>query len=541
MKQIGLLLLLLFSFSPGFATTDPDSLLKVLDQVIRERSIYHSDRQHRIDSLKKELSHTTNDSAHYAIYRGLYEAYRPFRMDSALWVDGQRLAIARKINNPYYINSDSMNIAEILGGAGMYKEALEILDNLDMTHIDRNRRPYYYHIYHSIYTLMTDNAFSEDIRNDYRRLVNDYKDSLLSIQPVGSLGYRTMRAGKELFNGNYREALSDMQACYDEYVEQGLNIASPAYGLAQIYRHLGDKDMERRYLSLSALADLRSGVKEYLSLWKLAHLLFEEGDIDRAYTYMKCSIEDAIFCNARYRAMQISEMLPIVNSAYDIKMKRENTRIRTSLILISALSLILLLAVYLIWAQVKKLSEARRSMRALNEDLRKANEELNHVNIQLRESNQVKEEYIGYVFNMCSSYIDKLEDFRKNLHRKVKTGQIEDIFRITKSSSLVADELKELFRSFDAIFLNLYPNFVKEFNSMLRSEEAIVLKEGELLTPELRIYALVRLGIQDSTKIASFLHYSPQTVYNYRMKVRNKLRISRKEFSDAIHRIGLES
>ncbi|MCC8188518.1 MAG: DUF6377 domain-containing protein [Bacteroides sp.] len=423
----------------------------------------------------------------------------------------------------------------------MYKEALEILDNLDMSHIDHSRRSYYYHIYHSIYTLMTDNAFSEEMKNDYRRLVNDYKDSLLSIQPVGSLNYRMMIAGKELFNGNYREALSHMQECYGEYVEEGMNIASPAYGLAQIYRHLGDKDMERRYLTLSALADLRSGVKEYMSLWKLAHLLFEEGDIDRAHNYMKCSIEDAIFCNARYRAMQISEMLPIINSAYDIKMKRENTRIRTSLILISALSLILLLAVCFIWAQVKKLSEARRSMKALNEDLHKANEELNNLNIQLRESNQVKEEYIGYVFNMCSSYIDKLEDFRKNLHRKVKTGQIEDIFRITRSSSLVADELKELFRSFDAIFLNLYPNFVKEFNTLLRDEEAIVLKEGELLTPELRIYALVRLGIQDSTKIASFLHYSPQTVYNYRMKVRNKLRISRKEFSDAIHRIGLES
>ncbi len=539
MKRIHLLFLVLLSLSPISATTETDSLLNLLDKVIKERFVYHTDRQHRIDSLKKELSHTTNDSSHYAIYRSLYEAYRPFRMDSALWVANQRLEIARKINNPYYINSSRMNMAEILGGAGMYKESLEILDSLDLRYIDSSRKPYYFHIYHSLYTLMADNAFSPNTRNNYRQLIHAYKDSLLSVQPIGSLNYRMMVAGKELFNGNYREALPLMQECYNEYLAKGINIASPAYGLAEIYANLGNREQEKKYLTQSSLADLRSGVKEYMSLWKLAQLLFEEGDIERAYAYMKCSIEDAIFCNARYRAMQIAEMLPIVNSAYELKLKRENTRIRISLILISALSFILILSVCLIRIQVNKLSYARKSMKELNEELKMTNKELHEMNTRLRESNQVKEEYIGYVFNMCSSYINKLEDFRKSLHRKLKTGQMEDIFRLTKSSSLVADELKELFRSFDAIFLTLYPHFVEEFNALLKEDQVILPKENELLTPELRIYALVRLGIQDSTKIAGFLHYSPQTVYNYRMKVRNKLKISRKEFADAIQRIGL--
>jgi hypothetical protein len=174
----------------------------------------------------------------------------------------------------------------------------------------------------------------------------------------------------------------------------------------------------------------------------------------------------------------------------------------------------------------------------MNEDLKAMNENLNAVNNKLSEANCVKEEYIGYLFTMCSSYINKLEDFRVKVNRKLKTGQADDLYRITRSSSLVADEMKEFNKNFDTVFLNLYPDFVREFNSLLQDGEQITLKEGELLTPELRIFALIRLGINDSVKIASFLRYSVQTVYNYRLKTRNKAAVPKEEFSTAVGQIG---
>ena len=174
----------------------------------------------------------------------------------------------------------------------------------------------------------------------------------------------------------------------------------------------------------------------------------------------------------------------------------------------------------------------------VNGELSEINEKLKVSNDELLESNYVKEEYIGYVFSICSSYITKLEEYRKNISRKLKAGQIDDIISLTSSTTMVQSELKEFYHSFDAIFLHVYPNFVEDFNTLLRPEERIVLKEGELLNTELRIYALVRLGINDSVKIAEFLHCSPQTVYNNRLRTRNKGIIPKEEFAEKVRSLG---
>ena len=279
-------------------------------------------------------------------------------------------------------------------------------------------------------------------------------------------------------------------------------------------------------------------MKGYIALRKLAILLYKEGDLDRAYTYIKCSMEDAIFCRARFRTLEISQTLPIIVAAYDQKVKQEKEKLEKYLFLISILAVVLVISVICIYKQLKKLSLARKAINTMYEDVKRMNGDLNDLNKKLSESNLVKEEYIGSVFNLCSTYIDKMEAYRIDINRKLKSGQIAEAAKITSSTSLVSDELKEFFRNFDAIFLNIYPNFVEEFNALLIENEKIVPKTGDILTPELRVFALVRLGITDSSKIASFLHYSPQTVYNYRLKVHNKLIVSKDEFAVAIQQIG---
>lgn len=515
-----------------------DSLLKVLDKIILERPDFNLKKELRMDSLRMQMNLTSDIENTYQLNQKLFKEYRHYNMDSALIIANRKYDIAVRSNNLQYMLMSEMNIAEILGIMGMYKESLDIVDHIDKDELDSESISYYYHLYHSIYSLLSENSLSQKEKVNYEKLISQYKDSLLLTNEPDTQGYFLVKNGKLVEQGKYDEALALMKLCYEKYGSNERLLGTIAYGLSDIYEKKGDNYQQKKYLAISAISDLKRAVKSYKALNKLALLLYKEGDIDRAYTYMKCSMEDAIFCRARFRMMEISESLPIIVAAYDKKMKQEKNNLYKYLILISVLSLVLGVSMICIYKQLKKLATARQAMKQMNVELKQMNEDLNDLNKKLSESNQVKEEYIGYVFNLCSSYIDKLETYRKNINRKLKAGQFDDALKMTGSSSLAHDELKDFFQNFDAIFLNLYPNFVEEFNSLLLDGEQIYPKADDILTPELRVYALIRLGITDSSKIAGFLHYSPQTVYNYTLKVRNKLKVSKEEFSDKIQRIG---
>ena len=272
-----------------------------------------------------------------------------------------------------------------------------------------------------------------------------------------------------------------------------------------------------KYLILSTISDIKASVKENAALPSLAFVLYGQGDITRAYHYIKRSLEDAIFCNARLRTIEISGMLPVIDAAYKLQIERQRRQLVLFLIIVSLLSVFLVISVVLIYKQVKKLSVARR---------------------HLRQANHIKEEYIGHFLNLCSLYIEKLDNFRRTVNRKITAGQTEELLKLTKSSQFAGMEQKEFYANFDNAFLHLYPDFVTEFNRLLQPEERFIMKPGELLNTELRIFAIIRLGIDDSSKIANFLHYSINTIYTYRNKVKNKA-INRENFEEEIMKIGV--
>lgn len=537
MKKILIFLFLTTINVSLLAYNEVDSLLKVLDNTIKERFEYGKKREFRIDSLKSQLK-TVDANQRYQTFQMLFKEYRHYKMDSALSIAYKKQALSLELQNPQHIYTSEMNIAEILGIMGMYKESLDLINEVDKQKLEKGQWSYYYHLYHSLYTLMSENSLAEKEKKNYQDLMSQYKDSLLQIIDPHILGYSLVKNGKLVELGKYDEALSLMTQCYNENRTNESLLGTLAYGLSDIYEKKGDVEQEKKYLAISAIADLRKAVKGYIALRKLAVLLYQEGDVDRAYAYIKCSMEDAAFCKARFRTLEISDMLPIISTAYDKKVKEEKDNLIKYLLLISLLSAILIVSIIYIYKQLKKLSSARKSINNMYEDMKLMNEDLNGLNQKLSESNLIKEEYIGSIFNLCSTYIDKMESYRINVNRKLKVGQIDEATKMTSSTSLVSDELKEFFRNFDAIFLNIYPNFVDEFNALLMDGEQITPKAGDILTPELRVFALVRLGISDSSKIASFLHYSPQTVYNYNLKVRNKLAVSKDEFAVAIQQIG---
>ncbi|OJU46800.1 MAG: hypothetical protein BGN96_06310 [Bacteroidales bacterium 45-6] len=514
-----------------------DSLLSVLDGALNTYPVLDTKKEAYIMHLKSNLAKTTDHKSRFDQYGGLFDIYKNYQMDSAVSISIRRKQEALLLNNQKDIASANLNYAEVMMITGMYKNALDTIQRQRQNVVDRDLKTYIFHLYHSSYLLMKEFALTDSERKGFSKMILQYKDSILSILPKDNFGYYLVKSSQLVEFGKYKEALYWAEQAYRRFSFKHSKALS-ASALADAYEYLGDNEMEKKYLIISAIDDIENGVKEYISLRKLAVLLYEEGDIDRAYRYTKRCMEDAIFCNARFRTYEISHMLPIINSAYDLKNKHEKRNLRIGIILISILSLTILGFFIFTYNRLLALAKARRALKEINKELQSINNDLTATNNKLSESNHVKEEYIGYVFTMCSEYIDKMEDLRKKVNRKVKAGQIDELQKLTSSTTFVADELKEFYRSFDSVFLNLYPDFVLEFNSLLLPDEQIMPKVNDLLTPELRIFALVRLGINDSIKIAEFLHYSPQTVYNYRLKVRAKAKAAKEDFTHQVAKIG---
>lgn len=352
-----------------------------------------------------------------------------------------------------------------------------------------------------------------------------------------------------------REALLRDQHQYEEALKvNDLRLAetevnTPQYALVTyhrslIYKYNNDNLGEKQNLCLSAISDIRSAIKDHASLWMLAQLLYEDGDMERAYQYMRFSWNATKFYNARLRSWQSADVLSLIDKTYQAMIEKQNGRLQQYLLLITTLLVLLIVALGYIYRQMKKLADARNHLQqaneqlnGLNEELRQMNSCLSSTNIELSESNQIKEEYIARFIKLCSTYINRLDAYRRMVNKKVSAGQIAELLKITRSQDALDEELEELYVNFDTAFLHLFPDFVKKFNDLLQDNERIVLKKDELLNTELRIFALIRLGIEDSSQIAEFLRYSVNTIYNYRAKVKNKTRGSREDFEDLVRKI----
>ncbi|KAA6308881.1 hypothetical protein EZS27_039531, partial [termite gut metagenome] len=293
------------------------------------------------------------------------------------------------------------------------------------------------------------------------------------------------------------------------------------------FQYEGNTEAEKYSLALSAISDIHSAIKDHASLWMLAQILFNEGDIDRAYTYIRFSWSETAFYNARLRSLQTAGILSLIDKTYQIKIEKQNKKLQDSLIRISVLSLLLFAALVYIYLQMKKLSAARNNLQVVNNQLKELNEELQQMNVclqatnlELSDSNRIKEEYIGRFIKFCSTHINKSYAYRRMVNKKITAGQIPELSKITRSQDIFDGELEELYANFDTAFLHLFPDFVNKFNELLQKDNPIILKKGEQLNTELRIFALIRLGIDDSSQIADFLHYSVNTIYNYRAKVK---------------------
>ncbi|WP_289114496.1 DUF6377 domain-containing protein [uncultured Bacteroides sp.] len=522
-----------------------DSLLLKLDRVIKERPIYMEQKELKLVELKRQLYRQIPAEERFAILGTLLDEYRSFNTDSALHVAEERERIAIRLGNPEYIDNARMNKADVLGMTGMYKEVMDLMQNIHANRLSEAIRPYYYHIYRTVYGLMADYAVTEYEKKLYAELTDRYRDSLLLVNKDNLLIHTLIQSDQYNVRNECDKAirlLTDYLAQQKDYEH---DVAICAYTLSESYRLKGDKEKEKEYLIVSAIADMKTAVREYVSLRKLAVLLYQEGDIERAYSYVKICMEDAAACNARLRKLEILEIFPIINDAYQQKTEKQQEQMKWALVSISLLSLFLLLAIFYVYKQMKKVAAARREVIDANKRLKELNNELHLSNAQLKEANHsiaensyLKEEYIGRYMDQCSVYLEKMDNYRRSLGKIAATGNAEELYKNIKSSKFIEGELKEFYANFDNTFLQLFPTFVEDFNALLADNEQISLKNGERMNTELRIFALIRLGITDSVKIAQFLRYSVTTIYNYRTKVRNKAAGDRDLLEQEVMKIG---
>lgn len=522
-------------FSVQGKTYNVDSALKVLDKVIEQKSYYELQKHHRITRYRYALNNAANDFIAFNMCTSLFSEYRSYNMDSAYYFAKTQLKIAKNLNSEDSVYVAMMNEADGLKGLAKLDQADDILHSIPLNDFI-NKSPYYYHLLHSVTLLRYSTALDNEERAKLNKQLLNYRECIAKVNPSNTVGWIINQAELYKLLGNYDKALHLLETYLKSNTKEGYSNATLLLTLSEIYKLLNNENAHKYYLTLSAIQDKINCKKTYTSLQRLAMLLNKEGDTERAYKYITCALDDIISSDAKNRLNQVAEMMPIITLAYSQQQAHDKTRRDILTGCVIALLIAFLIALIFLYMRNRKLNSVQLIVDKKNEELNKLNVDLVSLNKQLSDSNKIKEEYIAHLFNLCSGYIEEIDKFKTSVGRKIKTGQVKDIDKMLKEASMKND-LHEFFGNFDGVFLDLFPNFIDDFNNLLLPEGRLYPKEGELLSPELRIYALVRLGINDSTKIANFLHFSPQTVYNYRQRVRNKAIGGKDTFLEKVQKI----
>lgn len=431
-------------------------------------------------------------------------------------------------------NSSMLNLIEQYTKSGYFNEAGRYFNMLRTTEMTKDQFIQYYNVGSDLYGNIGYSSEDAKMKEETMAKSMSMRDSMYVLISKQSTIYLSNRV-QQLTNDNKLDEALKVSNQWLKNVKIGSHsYAIAAYYRSEIFRKKKDIAKQKEWLARSATADISNAVMDQASLWMLAAIIYDEGDIDRAYKYMtflwRCVSQ---FSNHK-RAWDVTPILSVINNSYQQKTEMANRRL-TVLIGLATLFLIVSL-VLLIYVQQKRkqLSEARNALAKSNEQLQAINERLMQANAELHESDRVKDSYIGKFFSFYSDYIEKLESFRAKVRRKLKAGQMQDVMAMTDPDDMRKEEYKELMDNFDDIFLSLYPNFVDEFNALLKHGCEIRPTGNERLNTTLRIFALIRLGITESSRIAEILGYSPNSVYNYRTRAKNLSADPRNEFEDRI-------
>ncbi len=533
-----ILLCLMLLLSTAQAAPISKSLLQSLDETLEQRENYMSGKEHTLDSLKSLLQRTTDRSQVLSLYQDLYLEYYVYKYDSAMTYNEAAIQLAHQWGDDIQEKRGLIQRSELFALGGRYYEGFDNLQNMDVSTLDSTLR-FRYHYTNFLLNLYLEEYGDNNTYTDsyYSQRSYHLKEAMNYIEPDNQ--------NSDYYWGEYYTYVENdpekAKVFYEQQVNSGRSSRTDAmayFNLSNYYFSKGEQQKGEEYLIHSCMADIKNNVKENMALQILSAYLFQQGksQVERAERYISIALEDAHFYDSRLRIVESSRVFPTIISAYQSLLQDQNKKQQYGLWGITILAIWLLFETFFYIKQNKQLSVKRYKLALSNDDLTMLNEKLGVLNGQLMDTNHRRERLAKLYIDLCANYINKLKSYQSLVRRKIKANQVNDLATTISSTKLSEQDASAFLTQFDKAFLDLYPTFITEFNQLLRPEEQIIIPQERTLSMELRIFALIRLGVKESSEIALLLFLSPQTVYNYRSTVKNKA-IDRETFEDEVRQL----
>ncbi len=496
-----------------------------LDDYILERTEIDSLKKERIKALSIDLKRIREKNDSNLEFKSLInnvKAYEYFVYDSAFKYAQAANRMAYELKDLEKIAESKSKLSLIMLLKGLYTSSIDTINSVQSQYLSKEKRRKFYSTAYRAYYDLSGYSRDKHYSEAYKKLGHFYSQKLIDEFQEPSFEKLLGLALQSMVNDKLYQAEDYYLDLLNRFKLNNHETAIVTSGLGFIYSDRGEIEKAKAYLMQASIADIKSATKETTACRSLAELFYKEGNIDKAYQYILLAKADADFYGSEQRKFEISYTLPLIESARFQKLNKEKKMITMTILIVGIISLLVLVFLIVILRQLKKLRQARL-------EIELSNKNLTHLNELLREASRIKEEYIGYYFNFSSQYIDKLEDFKKSISRQLITKSYDNIEQELKKYNS-KNERRRLFEDFDRIFLKLFPDFVQGFNLLFDEKDGIHLKDNLFLNTDLRIFALIRIGVADSEKIASILNLSVNTIYTYKTKIRNRSIYPNEEF-----------
>lgn len=516
MRSLILSLFLLFTGSLFCAGQTHESQIEQLKSVLAEKEQHDTRKLQRIAALNAALEQNDQQDLNkrYLIYLKLYHEYKTFKYDKAFYYAHQLQKVSEQIKDPAKIAYAKLKLGFILLSSGMFKETFDSLSTMKIKHLPDSVKKEYYFLTARTYYDLADFDKDDYYAKIYNKKASLYVDSAIRLCDPKSFEFTYYDGLKLLKGGDLRSAVAKLKYLISDHDLSYHQYAIAASTLSDIYIQHNKPDSAVTLLIKAAIADIKSSTKEAAAMLYLAQLLDKQGNTQDAYLFIQKAMDDAVYYGARQRKMQVSAILPVIASARILHEQEQKQMLIFYASLLTLLSVTIIAFAVIIYKQLKRIKVADKLIMEANVTLRHTIEKLN-------EAEKIKEEYIGYYINIISDYMNKLEKIKCSIEQRLKTKKFDEI-KVLVGNINLKKEREELFTNFDKAFLKLFPNFVTEFNLLFPLEHQVKLLPNQLLNTDLRIFALIRLGVSDTDKVAKILEYSLSTIYNYRTRIRNK-------------------
>ena len=517
--------------------TDIDRLYNTIDSLIEHRSELLAEKEIRLKALKDGLQEGLDEDQLFKLNERIYDEYMAYNFDSAYYYINKNVERQRALGHADRFATSAVRMAHILAVSGIFNNARLLLNEVRVEDISTANKIDYYEQQSELNLFRSEMANFTPLFPAYVDSMQHYRQKILEIAPHNSYNYIFNLATYTCEQGEVDKAIKMLEDYLPKLRQGDRHYSIVTSTLAYFYTHKDQPETREKYLLLSAISDLRASILENNSLRELSIILLERQEYKKAYNYLQQASEDAKLYGSRLRSLQAARLAPLITQAYDTERVRTQNRTYILLAILSVITLLLIGTIAFILSMMRKRRAAIEKINTLNQELERRNAAIEAANNEMKESNRIKDEYIGRFLELSSNYIQRGEDRAKLLNRLARDKKMAELYTELKSSASLNESIRLFYQNFDTAFLNIYPNFIKEVNSLMANGNQFEVDGGQKLTTELRILALIRLGINDNQKIADILRSSITTIYTYRSKIKSRA-LSKDTFEDEIRIIA---